>query len=145
MSHWPSVAFENGFLKSVAYELRKRADAVRPLVSVLEARRVDDIEDMDGQSGLPHERLDLDFTLVGGATCLRLTLYDDQTYYLNVSSAQPSFMGNAPDQRNFALDGTLADPNPAQVAYLVEELLRCSLATVEPAELRRELSALLNR
>jgi hypothetical protein len=145
MSQWPSVAFENGFLKSVAHELRKRSDAVRPLVSVLAAQRVDDIEDMDGQGGLPHERLDLDFTLVGDITRLRLTLYDDQTFYLNISPAQASPMRNSQAQGNLTLDGTLADPNPAQVAYLVEALLRCCLATAEPAQLRRELSAVFSR
>jgi hypothetical protein len=125
MSQWPSVSFENAFLQQLALELRKRVEAIRPLVCELSGKRVDDIEEFGGAGGgIHHQRLDLRFSLWGDpASRVFITIYDDGEFILRVHHPYVS------------IDGRLPECEASTVAALIEQTLRAVLTGTE--EVRR--------
>jgi hypothetical protein len=90
MSKWLEVKFEDEFLQEIAFGLRKRESAIHTLAARYHAGRVDDVEDVHSQGGFPYQRFDFAFDLWRDDRELRLTLYDDRSYYLDLfQRAQP--------------------------------------------------------
>jgi hypothetical protein len=114
MSSWPSLTVENETLQQIALALRRRVDAIQPLVSDLACESVHDIEETSSQGGVPHERMDLSFTLRSDVpTKVLITLYGDGDYWLRISGGV-----------RYASEGRLLANDPTAVAYAVEQTLR---------------------
>lgn len=114
MSSWPAVTLESPNLQAVALALRRRVDAIRPLVADLKCERVQDVEEVSPQGGIPHERIDLSFTLQSDRqTKISITLYDDGDYWLRISG-----------RLEFVSEGRLPSADPTSIARMVEETLQ---------------------
>ncbi len=126
MPSWPAVTLESPNLRAIALSLRKRADAIRPLVADLDCERVEDVEGVSPQGGIPHERIDLSFTMQSDRqTKLSLTLYDDGEYWLRISG-----------RLEFVAEGHLPTADSTSIARMVEETLRLVARDVAAEQIR---------
>ena len=135
MSNWPSVSFENVFLREVVLELQKRRDSIRPLVSGLTGTRVDDLEETGGGGGgIEHERLDLEFTLFGEPPPrVSITIYDDRTYLLNGRHPYEKLSSGAFGPGRFCIlsEGSLPVAESCEVARMIEQTISLCYEALE--------------